>query len=104
MTFSKDKFIFVSQSKALFQRAVELAQIAIVFPELNACSNVSSHNLLFFYPKLSDLVLLVMHNACDTPIQRYLRFVQRRRICDERKETPFVYAQMKPQAKWANWP
>ena len=40
MTFAKNQFIFVSQSKALFQRAVEIAQIAIVFPGLNAFSNV----------------------------------------------------------------
>ena len=27
-----------------------------------------------------------MHNACDTPIERYLQFVQWRHICNERKE------------------
>ena len=90
MTFSKDQFIFESQSKALFQRAVELGQIAIVFAGLNAFNNVPSHNPLFFYPKLSDLVLLVMYNACDTPIQRYLRFVQRRRIRNERNEADSI--------------
>ena len=50
-----------------------LLQIAIVLPELNAVGNVPSHDRLFFHPKLSDLVLLAMHNACDTPIERYLR-------------------------------
>ena len=68
MTFAKDQVIFVSQSKALFQRAIELAQIAIVFSGLNAFSNVPNRNPLFYYPKLSDLMLLVMHNECDTPI------------------------------------
>ena len=63
---------------------------------------------IYFYPKLSDLVLLVMPNACDTPIQCYLWFVQGAEM-RERNEIPFVYAQMKtrnysPQAEWANWP
>ena len=60
---------------------------------------------------LSDLiVLLKMSTACDTPIQRYLWFVQGAAFAmRERKETPFFYAQMKtrnysPQAEWANWP
>ena len=77
---------------------------------LNAVNNVPRHNCLFFHPKLSDLVLLVIPNACYTPMQRYFRFVQWRRICNEKKERdPFVYAQMKtrnytPQTEWANWP
>ena len=52
MTFAKDQIIFVSQSKALFQRVIELAQIAIVFPGLNAFSNVPNRNPLLFYSKL----------------------------------------------------
>ena len=32
-----------------------------------------------------------MHNACDTPIERYLRLVQSRRICDERKERDPIF-------------
>ena len=63
-----------------------LLKIAIVLPGLNAFGNVTSHNRLLFHPKLSDLVLLVVPNAYDTPIQRYLRFVQWRHICNERKE------------------
>ena len=65
---------------------------------------------VFFYPKLSDLVLLVMPNANDTPIQRYLWSVQGAAFAiRERNETPFFYAQMKarnysPQTEWANWP
>ena len=44
-------------------------------------------------------VLLVMSYACDTSIQRYLRFVRWRRICNERKERdPFFYAQMQLQS------
>ena len=61
-------------------------QIFIVLSGLNAVNNVRRHNCLFFHPKLSDLVLLVMSNACYTPMQRYLRFVQWRRICNEKKE------------------
>ena len=65
---------------------------------------------VFFYPKLSDLVLLVMPNACDTPVQRYLWFVQDVAFAmRERNDTPFFSAQMKtrnhtPQAEWAKWP
>ena len=47
--------------------------------------------IVYFYAKLSGLVLLIMHNACDTPIQRYLRFVQWRRICNERKERDPIF-------------
>ena len=63
-----------------------------------------------FCPKLSDLMLLKMSTACDTPKQRYLWFVQGAPFAmRERNETPFFYAQMKtrnysPQAEWANWP
>ena len=42
--------------------------------------------LYIFYPKQCNFVFLVMHNACDTPIQRYLRFMLWARICNERKE------------------
>ena len=30
--------------------------------------------MFFFHPKLSHLALLIMPNACNTPIQRYFRF------------------------------
>ena len=46
--------------------------------------------LYIFYSKQCNLVLLVMHNACDTPIQRYLRFMLWARICNERKERELI--------------
>ena len=51
-----------------------------------------------------------MYTACDTPIQRYFRFVQVAAFAmRKRNETPFFYAQMKTrnyslQAEWANLP
>ena len=77
---------------------------------IKCCWQCTKPQPFIFYPKLSDLVLLVMPNACDTPIQRYLRFVQGAAFAmRERNKTPFFYAQMKtrncsPQAEWANWP
>ena len=53
---------------------------------IKCCWQCTKPQPFIFYPKLSDLVLLVMHNACDTPIERYLWFVQWRCICNERKE------------------
>ena len=87
-----------------------LLQIAIVLDGLNAVSNVPSHNRLFFHPKLSNIMVFVIPNACDTAIQRYISG-----LCNsafsmkERNETPFVHAQKKTrnyslQAEWANWP
>ena len=64
--------------------------------------------MFIFYPKLSDLVLLEMFTACDTPIQCNLWFVQGVAFAmRERNETPFFYEQMKTckyslPAGWAN--
>ena len=50
-----------------------------------------------------------MSTACDTPIHRYLWFVQGAAFAiRERNETRFFYAQMRTrkysrQAEWANW-
>ena len=40
--------------------------------------------IIYFFIQI--IVLFVMPNACYTPMQRYLRFVQWRRICNEKKE------------------
>ena len=65
-------------------------QIFIVLFGLNAINNLPRHNCLFFHPKLSHLVLLVIPNTCYTPMQRYLWFVQWPRICNEKKEQDFI--------------
>ena len=58
----------------------------------------------------STLVMETGLYACYPPMQRYLRFVQWHRICNEKKKRdPICLAQMKtrnytPQAEWANWP
>ena len=65
---------------------------------------------VYFLSKTVRPMLLEMSTACDTPIHRYLWFVQGAAFAmRERNETPFFYAQMKtrnysPQAEWANWP
>ena len=48
-----------------------LLQIAIALDGLNAVSNAPSHNCLFFHPKLSNIMVFVIPNACDTAIQQY---------------------------------
>ena len=64
---------------------------------------------LFFHPKLSDLVLLVMPNACDTSMQRYLRFVQWHRICKKKERDPICLcanenAQLHSTCGIGQWP
>ena len=65
---------------------------------------------VYFLSKTVRPCAFVMRNACDTPIQRYLWFVQSTAFAmREKNETPFFYAQMRtrnstPQAEWANWP
>ena len=43
---------------------------------------------VYFYPKLSDFVLLVMSTACDTPIQCYLWFVQGAAFAMRKEQDP----------------
>ena len=51
---------------------------------------------VYFLSKTVRPVLLVLSTVCDTPIQRYLWFVQGTAFAmRERNETPFFYAQMK---------
>ena len=51
---------------------------------------------VYFLSKTSDLVLLEMSTAYDTPIQSYLWSVQSAAFAmRERNETSFFYAQMK---------
>ena len=66
---------------------------------IKCCWQCTKSQPFIFYQKLSDLVLLVMPNACDTPIQRYLCFVQWRRICNERKERDPIFLCTKENAQ-----
>ena len=69
---------------------------------IKCCWQCTKPQPCIFYPKLSDLVLLVMPNACDTPIQCYLWFVQGAAFAiRERNETSFCTnnnAQLQPAA------
>ena len=59
---------------------------------------------VYFLSKTFELVLLVMHNACSTPEQSYLWFVQGAAFAiRERNETPFFYAQMKRATTIRRW-
>ena len=63
---------------------------------IKRCWQCTKPQPFIFYPKLSNLVLLEMSSACDTPIQCYLWFVQGAAFAmRERNEIPFFYAQNK---------
>ena len=77
---------------------------------IECCWQCTKPQSFIFYAKLSDLTLLEMTTAYDTPIQRYFWLVQGAAFAmRERNETQFFYVQMKTrkyssQAEWANWP